>query len=215
MGMYIGILTYRPRRLSPPYFLRQPLPPPPACLASPPPTASLPSPHLVFPSSPYPAQIHQFDQLLTEETLTLLPHCHFPILQLLPSLHSHPQNFRSSRILITPSSQELDSRSIMANPRQRNKARSHKSTKPSQAIKRRLHHKLRKAPPLKGPEVLQSGWDRKKTVFQKWVYPYPSLISKPSGGRVDDACFMQLCSAETASEYPYPEWTFRKPISTS
>ncbi len=106
MGMYIGILTYRPRRLSPPYFLRQPLPPPPACLASPPPTASLPSPHLVFPSSPYPAQIHQSDQLLTEETLTLLPHCHFPILQLLPSLHSHPQNFRSSRILITPSSQE-------------------------------------------------------------------------------------------------------------
>lgn len=66
--------------------------------------------------------------------------------------------------------------SIMANPRQRSKARSHKSTKPSQAIKRRLHHKLRKAPPLKGPEVLQRGWDRNKTVFQKYV-GVPSLIS--------------------------------------
>jgi len=55
----------------------------------------------------------------------------------------------------------------MANPRQRNKARSHKRTEPSSNLKRRMHHKLRKAPPLKGPEVLQQQWDKKKTVFQK------------------------------------------------
>ena len=55
----------------------------------------------------------------------------------------------------------------MANPRQRSKARSHKSTKPSHAAKRRMHHRLRKPPPLKGPEVLQQGWDSHKTVFQK------------------------------------------------
>lgn len=57
----------------------------------------------------------------------------------------------------------------MANPRQRAKARSHKSNKPSPSIKRRQHHKLRKAPALHGPEVLQKDWDRKKTVFQKYV----------------------------------------------
>lgn len=61
----------------------------------------------------------------------------------------------------------------MANPRQRNKAKSYKSTKPSHAIKRRLHHKLRKAPPLKGPEVLQKGWDKQKTVFQKYILFIP------------------------------------------
>jgi nucleolar protein 16 len=55
----------------------------------------------------------------------------------------------------------------MANPRQRSKARSHKSTKPSLNSKRRMHQKLRRAPPLKGPEVLQKGWDKHKTVFQK------------------------------------------------
>jgi len=30
-----------------------------------------------------------------------------------------------------------------------------------------MHHQQRKAPPLKGPEILQAGWDRTKTVFQK------------------------------------------------
>lgn len=55
----------------------------------------------------------------------------------------------------------------MANPRQRNKARSSKTTKPSLNMKRRMHQKARRAPPLKGPEVLQAQWDKKKTVFQK------------------------------------------------
>lgn len=55
----------------------------------------------------------------------------------------------------------------MANPRQRSKAKSHKSTKPTRSQKKRLHAKLRKAPPLKGPEALQEAWDKKKTVFQK------------------------------------------------
>lgn len=55
----------------------------------------------------------------------------------------------------------------MANPRQRAKARSGKSTKPNLLQKRRLKQKLRKAHPLYGPETLQKAWDRKKTVFQK------------------------------------------------
>ncbi|KAL1409054.1 Nucleolar protein 16 [Vanrija albida] len=57
----------------------------------------------------------------------------------------------------------------MANPRQRSKAKSHKSTKPSLNQKRRIHQKLRKAPPLKGPEALQEAWDKKKTVFQNYA----------------------------------------------
>ena len=55
----------------------------------------------------------------------------------------------------------------MANPRQRNKQRSGRQTKPSSNQKRRLQMKLKRAPPLKGPQVLSENWDRKKTVFQK------------------------------------------------
>ncbi|WRT68198.1 nucleolar protein 16 [Kwoniella shivajii] len=57
----------------------------------------------------------------------------------------------------------------MANPRQRSKAKSHRSTKPSIHRIRKLHQKSRRAPPLKGPEVLQQGWDKKKTVFQNYA----------------------------------------------
>ncbi|EJT51510.1 ribosomal large subunit biogenesis-related protein [Trichosporon asahii var. asahii CBS 2479] len=57
----------------------------------------------------------------------------------------------------------------MANPRQRAKSRSGKSTKPNLLQKRRLKQKLRKAHPLFGPETLQNAWDRKKTVFQNYA----------------------------------------------
>lgn len=66
----------------------------------------------------------------------------------------------------------------MANPRQRNKAKSSRTQKPSLNAKRRMHQKLRKAPPLKGPEVLQERWDKKKTVFQKYVFSV--LVKAPS-----------------------------------
>ncbi|ORY35336.1 ribosomal large subunit biogenesis-related protein [Naematelia encephala] len=70
----------------------------------------------------------------------------------------------------------------MANPRQRNKARSGKSTKPSQAAIRRMHHKLRKAPPMKGPAVLAANWDKTKTVFQNYAaLGLLSSIPVPSG----------------------------------
>ncbi|KAK1926934.1 ribosomal large subunit biogenesis-related protein [Papiliotrema laurentii] len=75
----------------------------------------------------------------------------------------------------------------MANPRQRSKARSHKSTKPSLSVKRRMHHKLNKAPPLKGPEVLQGQWDKTKTVFQNYaalgLLPSIPLPQGPSSSR--------------------------------
>ncbi|OWZ62724.1 nucleolar protein 16 [Cryptococcus neoformans] len=57
----------------------------------------------------------------------------------------------------------------MANPRQRNKAKSSRTQKPSLNAKKRMHQKLRKVPPLKGPEVLQERWDKKKTVFQNYA----------------------------------------------
>ncbi|BEJ12800.1 hypothetical protein CspHIS471_0212600 [Cutaneotrichosporon sp. HIS471] len=57
----------------------------------------------------------------------------------------------------------------MANPRQRSKAKSHQSTKPNLAQKKRMHAKLKKAPPLRGPETLQNAWDKKKTVFQNYA----------------------------------------------
>ncbi|KAK4683854.1 nucleolar protein 16, partial [Tremellales sp. Uapishka_1] len=76
----------------------------------------------------------------------------------------------------------------MANPRQRNKARSHKATKPTQAAIKKLHHKLKKAPPLKGPEVLQQGWDKKKTVFQNYaalgLLPSIPFPKQPTSGSV-------------------------------
>ncbi|WVR07347.1 nucleolar protein 16 [Kwoniella sp. DSM 27419] len=79
----------------------------------------------------------------------------------------------------------------MANPRQRNKARSSRSTKPSANAIRRLHAKQRKAPVLKGPEVLQQGWDKKKTVFQNYAalgllpsIPIPQTASSSRSQRV-------------------------------
>ncbi|RSH81354.1 Nucleolar protein 16 [Saitozyma podzolica] len=75
----------------------------------------------------------------------------------------------------------------MANPRQRSKARSHKSTKPSLNAKRRLHQKLRRKPTLNGPEVLQQGWDKHKTVFQNYaalgLLPSIPLPKGPSSSR--------------------------------
>lgn len=102
---------------------------------------------------------------------------------MLPNLIPPPQNFRALLQLhqrhvlelyyALEHSVDLDyhpqTTDAMANPRQRSKAKSHKHTKPSLHEKRRLHQKLRRAPPLKGPEVLQHGWDKKKTVFQKYV----------------------------------------------
>ncbi|CAK9782808.1 putative ribosomal large subunit biogenesis-related protein [Cutaneotrichosporon oleaginosum] len=71
----------------------------------------------------------------------------------------------------------------MANPRQRSKAKSHKSTKPSLAQKKRMHAKLKKAPPLRGPETLQKAWDKKKTVYQNYaalgLLPTIPIPSKP------------------------------------
>ncbi|WVF72611.1 nucleolar protein 16 [Kwoniella sp. CBS 6097] len=79
----------------------------------------------------------------------------------------------------------------MANPRQRNKAKSHKSNGPSSNSIRRMHQKLRKAPPLKGPEVLQQSWDKKKTVFQNYAalgllpkIPIPQTASSSRSQRV-------------------------------
>nr|ODO02681.1 nucleolar protein 16 [Cryptococcus depauperatus CBS 7855] len=79
----------------------------------------------------------------------------------------------------------------MANPRQRNKAKSSRTSKPSLNSKRRMHQKLRKAPPLKGPEVLQDKWDKKKTVFQNYAalgllpkIPIPQAASSSRSQRV-------------------------------
>ncbi|WWC90907.1 uncharacterized protein L201_005845 [Kwoniella dendrophila CBS 6074] len=79
----------------------------------------------------------------------------------------------------------------MANPRQRSKAKSHKSTKPSIHRIRKLHQKQRRAPPLKGPEILQQGWDKKKTVFQNYAalgllpsIPIPNQASSSRSQRV-------------------------------
>lgn len=72
----------------------------------------------------------------------------------------------------------------MANPRQRRKARSGTSTKPSQTAKRHIKKKLVRAPTVKGPDVLREQWDPKKTVRQN--YEALGLVSdtklRPSGG---------------------------------
>jgi hypothetical protein len=86
--------------------------------------------------------------------------------------HNYPLPLPRSHHLDSPTSHSCSpnpdfNSAAMANPRQRSKARSHKSTKPSLNAKRRLHQKLRRKPTLNGPEVLQQGWDKHKTVFQK------------------------------------------------
>jgi len=59
--------------------------------------------------------------------------------------------------------------SIMANPRQRRKSRAGNRGKPTGNALRRIHNKLNRAPTLKGPEVLQQKWDKRKTVFQNYA----------------------------------------------
>ncbi|CAO1613171.1 unnamed protein product [Parajaminaea phylloscopi] len=72
----------------------------------------------------------------------------------------------------------------MANPRQRRKARSGSSTKPSATAKRHIKKKLVRAPTVKGPDVLREQWDGKKTVRQN--YEALGLVAdaklRPSGG---------------------------------
>ncbi|RXK40185.1 hypothetical protein M231_02459 [Tremella mesenterica] len=79
----------------------------------------------------------------------------------------------------------------MANPRQRNKARSSKTHKPSLNQKRRMRQAKRKPPALKGPLVLQEGWDKTKTVFQNYAalgllptIPLPSNVSRSHKAQV-------------------------------
>ncbi|KIL69611.1 hypothetical protein M378DRAFT_97337 [Amanita muscaria Koide BX008] len=55
----------------------------------------------------------------------------------------------------------------MVNPRQRRKARS--SSHRPVSSSRRAKKKLKKTPPIRGPELLQNGWDKKKTVRQNYV----------------------------------------------
>ncbi|WWD18888.1 nucleolar protein 16 [Kwoniella shandongensis] len=75
----------------------------------------------------------------------------------------------------------------MANPRQRNKAKSHKNRKPGVNSRKRLRQKEKKAPVLVGPDVLQQGWDKKKTVFQNYaalgLLPSIPIPKGPSSSR--------------------------------
>jgi len=54
---------------------------------------------------------------------------------------------------------------LMANPRQRRKARSSTHT----AVRSTNAKSLRKQPPIKGPRILQEAWNKKKTVRQNYA----------------------------------------------
>lgn len=88
-------------------------------------------------------------------------------------LCSNCHNILSNKILTT-----------MVNPRQRRKARSGSSTKPSATAKRHIRKKLVRAPTVKGPDILREQWDGKKTVRQN--YEALGLVAdaklRPSGG---------------------------------
>ncbi|WWC63082.1 uncharacterized protein I303_105681 [Kwoniella dejecticola CBS 10117] len=97
----------------------------------------------------------------------------------------------------------------MANPRQRSKAKSHKSTKPSIHRIRKLHQKQRRAPPLKGPEVLQQGWDKTKTVFQNYAalgllpsIPIPNQSTSSRSQRVKLPIVPSSVEGEEQQEQP-------------
>lgn len=106
------------------------------------------------------------------------------------------QRFQSR--LGPPASNEQRSNSdTMANPRQRNKARSSTTKRHSTNSLRRLHQKSRRTKPMQGPKVLQEGWDKKKTVFQKCVSVkvYRTLLIYSSAMLLSAFCLVCLSQA--------------------
>lgn len=57
----------------------------------------------------------------------------------------------------------------MANPRQRRKARSPKYSGATKSARRASNKKVKRAPPMMGPQVLRDNWDPHLTVRQKCV----------------------------------------------
>ncbi|KAI0306790.1 ribosome biogenesis protein Nop16 [Multifurca ochricompacta] len=89
-------------------------------------------------------------------------------------------------------------KSLMANPRQRRKARSnHNHHKP-------VHHSrqakklLKKQPPIHGPKILQEAWDKHKTVRQNYAALglAVSLNSRAPGGA---ECAVSVTEARTSA----------------
>nr|CDI51013.1 ribosomal large subunit biogenesis-related protein [Melanopsichium pennsylvanicum 4] len=76
----------------------------------------------------------------------------------------------------------------MANPRQRRKARSASSLKPSLNAKRQMKKRLVRAPTVHGPDVLKDNYDPKLTLRQNYARLglIPSLDVRPdSGANID------------------------------
>ncbi|UZJ53817.1 hypothetical protein CBS101457_003137 [Exobasidium rhododendri] len=89
----------------------------------------------------------------------------------------------------------------MANPRQRRKARSGSSTKPSDRSKRQALKKLVRAPPIKGAQVIQDNWDPKMTVRQNYqrLGLMGNLSMRDSGGKEKEYELQSKSIPESAS----------------
>ena len=87
----------------------------------------------------------------------------------------------------------------MANPRQRRKARSASSLKPSLNAKRQMKKKLARAPTVHGAEVLKQAYDPKLTLRQNYAKLglVASLDVRPNSGGTESTSPSTSASAST------------------
>ncbi|SNX81375.1 related to NOP16  len=89
----------------------------------------------------------------------------------------------------------------MANPRQRRKARSASSLKPSLNAKRQMKKRLVRAPTVHGPDVLKDNYDPKLTLRQNYARLglIPSLDVRPDSGGVERPTSLASSSSSSSS----------------
>ncbi|EST09707.1 Ribosome biogenesis protein Nop16 [Kalmanozyma brasiliensis GHG001] len=92
----------------------------------------------------------------------------------------------------------------MANPRQRRKARSSSTLKPSINAKKQMRKRLARAPTVHGADVLKDNYDPKLTLRQNYARLglVPSLDVRPDTGGVERAPAAPSASREAEGEKP-------------
>lgn len=92
----------------------------------------------------------------------------------------------------------------MANPRQRRKARSGSTMKPSLNAKKQMKKKLARAPTVHGAEVLKESYDPKLTLRQNYAKLglIPSLDVRPDAGGTERTPAAATAAATPAGEAP-------------
>lgn len=92
-------------------------------------------------------------------------------------------------------------RNTMANPRQRRKARSTSTLKPSINAKQRMRKRLARAPTIHGPDILKDSYDPTLTLKQNYAKLglIPSLNVRPSSGGTEPTPTSSAATASSSS----------------